>query len=111
MFWCCNPGCLYANDSRYGRGRVRYRAWFRYCCKRDHSQLKERSVCTQDIEVEKRLVERDLSRIQHQLDDPENDTIDCVKNDNRLKEVLEFVFSATKCLLDLHVPSNTSTVE
>lgn len=58
-----------------------------------------------EVKVDDRIEELDPSCIQNHLDSLDKDTTDCLKNDNMLKEVTDFVdMLLNVCLISAHLP-------
>lgn len=108
-FRCCNQWYSYGNDSRYGL--VRNQARKMYSCMRHGSQLSKISVAPSKTQPEDRFEPLDQLWIQPQLNSRKSDTIDCLENDDRCEEVLEFVVGDPECLLDVYSFSRSTKVE
>lgn len=97
MFRCCNQGCLYNNDSKYGFAE--HQARCKYSCTRASWKPAEKTVGAQKIQADNRLDSLGPSSIHHQLNSLDHGTIDCLENGNKFKEEQDFVVSAAECLL------------
>lgn len=96
MFECCIRVCSYTNDSRYDL--VRHQARCRHRSSTDKSELKERSVVAEEVEVEDSLEELDPSYIDHQLQNPGSGSTNSLEIDDRIREIPGFVVSAAWCM-------------